>query len=155
MLDILEHAKKCIKSRSNPDVWNSLFINYHPPIVERLWIEWSAYRINLHYIHPCKDGEALMHPHNWPSAMEVLHGKYLNKVGYGTEPVITEILTKGSQYEMVNKKTWHSVTPIGEPAISLMVTGSPWDKGKKSDIILGPLSAERKVELLSKFEGLI
>ena len=58
------------------DKWNTVFINYHPPIVERCWIQLGNYRLNLHFIHKCEAKDALYHPHTWSSAIHVLSGKY-------------------------------------------------------------------------------
>ena len=58
------------------DKWNTLFINYHPPIVERCWIQVGNYRLFLHFIHKCETKDALYHPHTWPSAIHILSGKY-------------------------------------------------------------------------------
>ena len=70
------------------EIWNGLYIDYHPPIVERVWTQVGENRIYLHRIHPCSEGEALFHPHPWPSAMRILSGEYEMGIGYGegTEP---------------------------------------------------------------------
>jgi hypothetical protein len=47
--------------------WKSVYVDYHPPIVERLWRNWREFRIYLHRIHPCLPGQALFHAHPWPT----------------------------------------------------------------------------------------
>ena len=137
--------------------WNSLFVDYHPPVVERLWREWNDFRIYLHRIHPCEPDQALFHPHPWPSAMRVLDGKYEMAVGYGTgekEPPIAAriIMGAGSEYEMTDSDGWHYVRPIGNPTMSLMIAGKPWDHpSPKSDKVLNPLGEEQKEEILKFF----
>lgn len=113
--------------------WNSLYIDYHPPIVERLWRPWREYRISLHRIYPCEPEEALFHPHPWPSAMRVLAGEYEMAVGYGpgeTAPPVAALMiaTGDFRYEMTEPDAWHYVRPVGEPTYSVMVTGIPWTR---------------------------
>lgn len=71
--------------------WNSLMIDYHAPIVERLWTQIGNYRVSLHFIHPCDTKDALYHPHPWPSAMHVLHGKYEMGLGIKYLPGFIEL----------------------------------------------------------------
>lgn len=156
MIGILHRVEKELpKLLLDESNWNSLFINYHPPFVERLWREWFEYRIYLHRIHPCKVGEALFHSHPWPSAMRIISGSYEMEVGYGKEkpPVAARIIMgSGSEYEMTNPNGWHSVRPIDVPSLSLMVTGAPWNRSSpKSDRVLQPLSREQQTELLQRF----
>lgn len=137
--------------------WNSLYVNHHPPIVERLWRQWKTYRVYLHKIYPCGLGEALIHPHPWPSAMRVLSGTYEMAVGYGKGLAIppvaaTIIMGPGSEYEMTDPDAWHYVRPIDCPTISLMVTGIPWSRTSPgSGIQLNPLREEQRKELLAFF----
>jgi len=138
MLSVLADAIRALPQLlETPEDWHSLDITYHPPRVERLWTQWGEYRILLHVIHPCDDGEALFHPHPWPSAMYIVNGQYEMKVAAQIGDAIPslredairgETLTralfgKGSQYEMVEPKGWHSVRPLNGPAYSIMVIG--------------------------------
>ena len=85
MLDVLEAVEQKLPELLRDEAgWNSLFIDYHPPTVERLWRTWGEYRVSLHRIHPCERGTALFHPHPWPSAMRILSGEYEMAVGYGS-----------------------------------------------------------------------
>lgn len=156
MLDVLHRVEsqlpQMLDDRSG---WNSLFVDYHPPAVERLWRQWLDFRIYLHRIHPCNPGEALFHPHPWPSAMRVLNGTYEMAVGWGKgkkEPLIAArmILVPGCEYEMTDPDGWHSVRPLKEPSFSLMVTGHPWDStSSEKKKPLGKLSLKK--EELFKF----
>lgn len=138
--------------------WNGLFVNYHPPFVERLWRQLPLYRVYLHLIQPCEPGEALFHPHPWPSAMKVLSGRYEMLRGHGpgnNPPEIAErlVLEPGMSYEMVHPDDWHAVRPINEPAFSLMVTGKPYGRwSPKSEAPLPELSAERRRLILDFFK---
>ena len=160
MLDVLHQVEsqlqRLLKS-SEEKHWNSLFVDYHPPFVERLWTQSSDCRIYLHRIHPCEPGEALFHTHPWPSAMRVLEGSYELAVGYGAgekEPPVAArmILGPGSEYEMTDPNGWHFVRPIEKPTMSLMVAGRPWDRSSpKSDKPLKSLPLERQQEIFQFF----
>ena len=145
-----------------PDIWQTSFINYEKPFVERVWCEYANFRLNLHCIHPCSPEESFFHPHPWPSAMKVFKGTYQMDIGYGDgndpPPVAaTTLLSPGSCYQMVNIDSWHSVCPIDNPVISVMITGKPWNRGmpkyNKGEKIL--LSEERKQEILLLFGDLV
>ena len=60
---------------------------YQPSGPGEMWMAptspWRDCRIYLHRIYPCAPGEALFHPHLWPSAMRILSGEYEMAVGYG------------------------------------------------------------------------
>src|SRR5579864_6403459 len=91
----------------NEDSWQGSFIDYHPPIVERLWMQWNEFRIQLHRIHPCGPTEALFHLHPWPSAVHVLEGNYEMAVGFGPGPEPPEVaalmtIVPGVRYEMTH-----------------------------------------------------
>lgn len=137
--------------------WNSLYIDYHPPTVARLWRSWREYRISLHRIHPCAAGEALFHPHPWPSAMRVLAGEYEMAVGYGpgetAPPVAARMIATGDfRYEMTEPDAWHYVRPIGAPTYSVMVTGIPWTRSSPTPgKPLRALTVAEGVELLRFF----
>jgi hypothetical protein len=137
--------------------WNSVFVNYHPPMVERLWLRWGDYRVYLHRILPCAPGEALFHPHPWPSAMRILAGEYEMAVGYGkgeaAPPVAALMIARGDfLYEMTDPDAWHYVRPIGGPTLSLMVTGKPWGRpSPRSSTPLEALTDQQRAELFRLF----
>ena len=159
MLNILKEVEIALPYwiADHQNRWNSVFVDYHPPFVERLWCQWNEYRIYLHRIHPCLPNEALFHPHPWPSAMKILSGKYEMAIGFGSgeipPPVAsTIILVEGTTYEMVHPDSWHYVRPLGEPAMSLMVAGRPWNRlSPGSGTKLQPLSEEQKARLFNFF----
>ena len=118
---------------------------------------WRGYRVSLHRIHPCAAGEALFHPHPWPSAMHLLTGEYEMAVGYGTgetpPPVAALIVARGDfRYEMTDRDAWHYVRPLGGPTLSVMVTGQPWDRpAPRSSNPLAPLTDAQRAELFDLF----
>ncbi len=160
MLEVL-HAVESKLPTLIEDVrgWESLFVDYHPPFVERVYRQYGNYRIYLHCIHSCEAGEALFHPHPWPSAMRIVSGVYEMAIGYGegdTPPPVaaTIILPPESEYEMTHPDAWHYVRPVGKSAFSVMVTGKPWDRpSPKSEKPLSPLFKDRKDEILRYFKA--
>lgn len=160
MLVVLSQVEQVLPSLlQNEAIWKDVDVDYHPPHVERMWCDWEGYRVYLHRIHPCAPGEALFHPHPWPSAMHVLSGMYEMTVGYGpgkqAPPVAsTLLLPSGTRYEMVHPDGWHAVRPIDVPAYSLMITGKPWDRwSPKSDKPLGSLTPQERSQILDFFRS--
>jgi hypothetical protein len=139
--------------------WRSLDVSYHPPRVERVFMQYGEFRISLHCIHPCDTSDSLFHPHPWPSGMRVLSGKYEMAVGFGsgnTEPPIaaTIVAGPGTSYEMTHPDAWHFVRPIDDVCMTLMVTGTPWARSTpKSNEPLKELSEQRKLEILDFFRA--
>lgn len=160
MLDVLSAVEKELPEllRHRAD-WRSLYIDYHPPVVKRLWRQWNDYRIYLHRIYPCTREEALFHPHPWPSAMKLLSGSYEMAIGFGKgndAPPIAALLivTAGSSYEMTHPDAWHYVRPITEPVMTLMVAGVTWERSSpKSDKPLTELDDEAKNYILEFFRN--
>jgi hypothetical protein len=158
MLEILARVEKDLPQLLRDEAgWTGLFIDYHPPTVERLWRRWGEYRLSLHRIHRCGPGEALFHPHPWPSAMRILAGAYEMAVGFGPgmeePPVAALMVARGEfRYEMTHPDAWHYVRPLGGPSLSVMVTGKPWDRpAHRADKELVPLTAAQRDELLALF----
>jgi len=117
------------------ETWSTLDIIYHPPHVERVWRTHGELRIYLHRIWPCDDGEALLHPHDWPGAVKLLSGAYehgiASVVDGAPQKLVTLELAAGSYYEMSEARAWHYVRPLRGPALSLMITGRPYTKGSR------------------------
>jgi hypothetical protein len=158
MLDILAAVERDLpRLLLDEAAWSGLLIDYHPPTVERLWLPWRECRVYLHRIFPCAAGEALFHPHPWPSAMRILAGEYEMAVGHGTgeapPPVAALMIAAGDfRYEMTDPDAWHYVRPLGRPSLSLMVTGRPWDRpAPRSSKPLVPLTDAQRAELFALF----
>ncbi len=107
----------------------SMYIDYHPPVVERVWFQYEEYRVYLHKIHKCNESnEALFHPHPWKSAIRIIKGSYEMGVGHSATNKVPPIdckliLSEGSCYEMTEENGWHYVNPISDYVYSLMITG--------------------------------
>jgi hypothetical protein len=160
MLDVLDRVEGELPALlQDGERWQSLYVDYHPPTVERLWSRWGEYRVFLHRIHPCGPGEALFHPHPWPSAMRVLDGEYEMAVGFGPgmgePPVAALMVARGDfRYAMTHPDAWHYVRPLGAPTLSVMVTGKPWEReSHRSTKALAPLRPEQAAELLRLFRA--
>lgn len=159
MLHVLYAAERELPSLLRHAPWQSVFVDYEEPYVERLFVSWDEYRVYLHRIHLMRSRLSipLFHPHPWPSAMKVISGKYEMAIGYGEgqekPPVASRlILPSESYYEMKDKNAWHSVRPIGSPSLSLMVTGKPWERwSPKSDRKMRELTEGEKQRLLKDF----
>lgn len=158
MLDILRQVEAQLPALLRDETrWKTVLVDYHPPVVERLWCDLGDFRVYLHQIHPCEPGEALFHPHPWPSAMRVLAGTYEMGIGYGpgmeAPPVAARlIMGPGTEYEMTDRDGWHDVRPVGGATMSLMVTGKPWSRpSPKSEKPLHPLQEEREQQMLGFF----
>jgi len=136
MLDKLLQIEKEVLPEllNNESLWKSMYIDYHPPVVARLWTQYENVRIYLHKIYPCQSSiEALFHPHPWESAIRILNGKYEMGVGHSATDEIPKIdcrliLPVHSTYEMKEMDGWHYVNPIKNPVYSLMVTGNRFSR---------------------------
>lgn len=161
MIENLKQIEKTmiISLLNKPEIWNSLLIDYHPPLVERLWTQIGNYRLFLHFIQPCSAEDALFHPHPWPSAMHVIKGTYEMGLGFGPglevpEKMCTILIPDGGiYYDMTHIDGWHYVRPIDFPCSTVMLTGKPWGReAPKSDEPLKPLDEERKIIMLEYFK---
>lgn len=160
MLDVLHNLEKTLPELlKKPEKWHSLFINYHPPFVERLWHQAGEYRICLHRISSCASKEALFHTHPWASAIRVLRGTYEMGVGYtknsGPPPVAAKIMLQaGNTYEMTDPNGWHYVRPLTDNTLSVMVIGQPWKPERsRKRLNFQPLSGTAVRELLCEFSA--
>lgn len=163
MLELLDKAlQELPELLRSQEGWNSVHVLYHPPRVERIWRQWGSHRIFLHRIHPCEEGEALFHPHPWPSAVRIMSGQYEHRIGVQTHttgdkklPVTIEltrgVLTAASSYEMTNPDAWHSVRPLEGPSDSLMVIGPLYEPPVKMP---SPPTEKQKPLNRARFEEL-
>jgi len=161
LLEVLSQAEKVLPELlEDEEAWCSLFIDYDPPIVERLWRPFKEYRISLHKIYACSD--ALFHPHPWACAVKVFKGSYEMGIGYGVEepPVSTIIRApEGLVYEMPDPNAWHYVKPVGDYVLTMMMTSKPWNKtkrkGPKEKLLLDSLRPDQKKRLIQEFKALV
>ncbi len=142
MLNILYDAEQTIAAHFldytwlKTDKWNSLDVTYKDPHVQRLWRDFGENRIYLHKIYKCKN--PFFHFHPWPSAMKVVAGSYKMNVGYGDRMLdkppnicLSQIVPARTYYEMLDPNSWHSVNPISNYSLSLMITGRLFDDKSK------------------------
>lgn len=134
MLDLLSIAVSELPALlADAAGWRGMRIDYHHPFVDRAWRPWRDCRLSIHRIYSCAPGEALLHPHPWPSAIAILDGRYEMAVAYGTgiarPPIACRVIaTAGSRYEMTDRDSWHSVQPLDAPSLSVMLSGPPWER---------------------------
>jgi hypothetical protein len=159
----------------NRHLWRSVHVTYHPPRVERLWMQVDErHRLFLHRIHPCEEKEALFHPHPWPSAVRIVSGRYEMRLSSEffpededetrTGPAWTSehakmILGPGSVYEMTDRQGWHSVRPLDGPSDSIMLVGPLYEPTVEMPSPptekQGPLAPKRVEELMSTWHDRI
>lgn len=159
MIDKLKQIedKLILELLQKPEIWKTLFIDYHPPLVERCWTQLGNYRLSLHFIHQCEPEDALFHPHPWPSAMRVLEGTYEMGLGFGKglekpEKMCTILVSNGMYYDMTHIDGWHYVRPVKSTCSTVMLTGPKWEREEiKSDKPLKELTPERKLIILDYF----
>lgn len=144
----------------SPDEWNSIYVDYHKPFVERLWRQIGEDRLYLHKIYPCQSSEALLHSHPWPSAVKIVNGAYEMGVGYSSKanltPEVTSklVLNPGVYYEMLSPFDWHYVCPLDVPSYSLMTSGLPFhSQNRVAHPELKTLNEKIKKELLDYFRN--
>jgi hypothetical protein len=157
MLDLLDSVLSELPALLRADGWHGLRIAYHPPLVERAWRPWRDCRLSIHRIHPCAPGEALLHPHPWPSAIRILSGRYEMAIAYGAgiapPPIAARIVAvAGTSYAMIDPDGWHSVRPVEAPSLSVMLSGPPWQRAMPVEPASpqAPLSAAAISELLAE-----
>ena len=142
--------------------WHSLYIDYEPPHLMRLWTQLGLVRINLHDFLPADVIDAaaheeesqninLYHPHPWAAAFRIHDGAYNQWFGYAKVPGIdrppprTRYVRQkaGDVYAMNDPLEWHQVIPLPAQAVSTtMVTYRPRDWSQK---IAPPATPQRKL----------
>ncbi len=152
--------------------WSSLRVDYEHPVVDRLWRQYDeAHRILLHKIYPCDPGQSLLHPHPWPSAVQIVGGRYPlsfasyeTGIGFGDPagdppPLAAKfIVSRNSFYEMTNPWSWHYVRPIDEPIFALMVVGEPFGLSKQDRFgqtrAHAPLDDQAKLDIFGFWQAI-
>ncbi len=151
-MDVETRLPKLLESM---DGWSARLLTNEKPHVERLFREDGDNRIYLHRIHKCDSDEALFHSHPWPAAMRVVQGWYKMHIGICTEisfhNAATLIIGPGTIYEMNNVNAKHSVCPVTDTTLSLMVTGPIWSKSKVEPKRNPDLDSVRAEKLLEDF----
>ncbi len=167
LLDVERRLPMLLQSM---DGWSTRFVTYEKPHVERLFRDDGPNRIYLHRIHKCTEAEAFLHVHPWPSAIRVLSGSYEMRLGldvnlyedslsglhddYRGQSYLQAarlVLGKDSLYEMDNQDAMHSVRPLTDETLSLMVTGPIWFKSTPDQKQNADLSKEQAEALLNDF----
>lgn len=132
---MLDKLKKLIKHDLITEIksggWESLIINKRKPHTYRMFKQIGEDRVCLHKFEACDLSESFLHPHPWPAAFVVLAGSYTMEFGISeslsTGPSFCEkfTLVRRSEYEMLNNRSWHSVTP-NRTTYTVMLNGPPF-----------------------------
>jgi hypothetical protein len=110
------------------EAWQGLYADSEKPNLKRLWRQWYQYRINLHHFTSCTQEEEFPHPHPWRMAVRILEGSYVMGLGYRTKyPTSPDLIYReykpGDSYEMTRANEWHAIRPLGDEALTIMVSG--------------------------------
>lgn len=175
MMPILELAEAMLPELLlRPEEWKSVYIDYQPPHLMRIFIQIGCVRINLHYFMPTADvsaaqqlsdayNENLYHPHAWASAMRIVFGRYMQYMGMATCRGLDAVPPKegpfeyqaGGCYAMEHPWEWHQVIPYpNEAVMTVMVTVIPpdWDQDvPRSNQPLRPLTPDELEFMFTKF----
>ena len=171
MIEILNAVGEKLRELLRDEAgWNTLKVDYHHPHVDRLWRQFDAeHRLLLHKIYPCETEQSLLHPHPWPSVIQIMSSgraaNYELGIGWGDPtgeppPIAAKItMSRGGTYEMDDPRAWHYVRPINEPVFSVMVIGKPFETPKQDRF--GQLKQHKhldeaaKQDILGFFRGLV
>ena len=159
MLDVLAQLEQALPAMlMDESIWQSLYVDYHPPIVERLWTRWREYRAS------CTESilasasrlcsTLILGPPLCASSTGNTRWQSVLVQGCLSRPSPLSWFRGDFRYEMTHPDSWHYVRPLGAPTLSLMVTGKPWDReSHKSGKPLQPLRTEQVAELLRLFRA--
>jgi hypothetical protein len=151
MIDYLKAVEARLpKLLQNLDNWQSKLVVYEKPMVERLWMQDGENRIYLHRIHQCSAEDAYFHTHPWPSAIRIIKGQYEMKLGINDTIASTLFMAPKSIYEMLDPNAAHSVRPITDTVLSLMVTGPVFESTEKA---VSPPNVELPANMIKSLIG--
>lgn len=164
LLTILNDKSLILGLLSNPEIWNTLDVDYFPPRVERIYTNIGENRLYLHLIHKT-DLPCLFHKHSWPSAIIMLDGSYEMGIAYSSDNISSDdayklpiaakmYMNEGSGYEMTDPNGLHYVKPITEYSLSVMLSGPKYKNIEPeigSTFTFENLSSDRKEYLLKIF----
>jgi hypothetical protein len=131
MIDVLKTIESILPTlMAEESAWKGLYADSEKPHLRRLWRPWYQYRINLHHFTACESKEEFPHPHPWKMAVRILEGRYSMGLGRGLDLTTPPTLTykeyrPGDYYEMLDVDLWHAIRPLGDEALTIMVSGPP------------------------------
>ena len=169
-IEHLKHAELHIpRLLMQPEIWNTLDVDYYPPRVERLWTQYdNEHRLFIHLIHPT-DEPCLFHKHRWPASFKMIDGSYEMGITWFRDEIKSEdahklpmmakfIIYTGSYYQMTETHTLHYVKPLGGVSTSLMLSGPLYPEAESRKKVgataLKPLSVLRKMTILQWMQKL-
>lgn len=133
MLAACEEALPLLLSPEQEPEWQDMKL-VDEATVFRLHRKIGKYRLCLHKIEPCEEGDSIYHYHPGPISVHVIEGDYEMGIGHGSGPEAPPItctmnIPEGFTYEMPHKDGWHYVRlRNGKPSWSVMLLGELWKK---------------------------
>lgn len=121
------------KLLAEKDAWKSKIINKRKPHTYRIYRMYGKMRVCCHRFTACHMDDSFVHPHGWPAAFIVLHGRYQMRMGTAPnrkdKPAHYEemIFSPGDRYSIENPLTFHAITPL-EDCYTIMVNNEAWSK---------------------------
>lgn len=154
IITTLFESKKDLPFLIEQTDWDTKFVDYDKPFVQRMYRRIVENRMSIHSILQCSQEEAYFHAHDYASAMMIFDGIYRMAIGYKTnkeDPKIDDVVTlyPGEVYYMDDPNQFHSVFPTTKKTLTMMVTGKPWELPFKPTAtkVLGPLDIQTVEEM--------
>ena len=154
------NQQELIKLLNSDAPFQSLFVDYEHPYVERLYLPGDKYRLSLHKIlpHDWTIQDSLYHRHDYPTGIKIFDGMYKMESGYSPnelepENACTSYYNSWSMYIMTDPNQWHRIKHIDWPSYSMMITGPKFrrEKTNRPSKKQYPLGAERIQGLKNEF----
>ncbi len=158
MLNILKAVESVLPELlREASSWKGLYADSEKPHLKRLWRQWNEYRVNLHHFTACEPEEEFPHPHPWQMAVRILEGNYVMGLGKSSDLTVVPPLTyrnynPGDCYEMLGSDEWHAIRPLGDEALTIMVSGPPLFEQNKvhSNRAARELTSAERADLLAR-----
>jgi hypothetical protein len=136
-LSLINQAVSCLPSLLSDEAieWQTRFVDFSYPSFRQLACRWNnGLRLVLHeFYRGDVVGPLNTHHHPWAHAVRILEGGYRMRVG-SSPPSSSESaaacvldLFAGASFSMVHPDGWHSITPLTDRIIAVMITDKPWD----------------------------
>jgi hypothetical protein len=123
--------------------WQTRYVTYQNPTFFQMACRWKySLRLVLHvFLRPQEESSSSQrqdfnsHYHPWKHAVKVLDGCYRMRIGANdhfspeafSRPVCTVDVGKGAVFSMLDPTGWHSITPLTDTVVAIMLTDKPWE----------------------------
>lgn len=129
-----------------------------PHKADRVFREYNNIDVYLHRLYPCKPEDAIMHTHEGPTAIRILFGNYIMRLGHfdGASYQIssTMIAVPGFSYEMMERRSSHSVAPLTEVYSVRLLDRNSFEDHKEIEggVSVNSLEEDDLREMLARFK---